>query len=47
MFEVLYKDGKTKTFESLSLDHKTSQQVFNRTGEISQIHAEITSSYLK
>ncbi len=45
--EVLYKDGKTKTFESLSLDHKTSQQVFNRTGEISQIHAEITSSYLK
>jgi len=45
--KIFYKNGETKTFEGLSLDHKASQQLFNRTGEITQIQAEITSRHLK
>ena len=35
--EVRYSDGKTKLFNSFSLDFDTSQQIFNRNGEVEQI----------
>ncbi len=45
--EVHSKDGSTQTFEQLSLDQAISHQVFNRTGNIVQIHVAITPDYLK
>jgi hypothetical protein len=44
---VNLNNGKTKTFESLSLDTETSGQVFSRNGEIIQINVHIKSTRLK
>ncbi|MEP0264608.1 hypothetical protein [Dokdonia sp.] len=44
---VFTKDGTTQSFEQLSLDQALSHQVFNRTGDITQIHVAITNDYLK
>jgi len=35
--EVIYSDGKKETISSLTLNHETSQKIFNRTGEIAQV----------
>ena len=45
--EISFKDGITKTFDSLIIDESTSKQIFMRTGEVVKIIAHINSSYLK
>ena len=44
---VHFEDGSTKAFETLRLDATTSQQVFNRAGEVTQINVNIKKSHLK
>ena len=44
---VHLKDGHSKAFENLRLDATTSQQVFDRAGEVVQINVNIKSSHLK
>ena len=44
---VNLNNGKTKTFETLSLDTETSKQVFSRNGEIIQINVHIKKTRLK
>jgi hypothetical protein len=39
--EVKYKDGRTETASSLTLNHENSQKIFNRTGEIIQVTVSI------
>jgi hypothetical protein len=39
--EVKYKDGKTETACTLTLNHENSQKIFNRTGEITQVTVSI------
>ncbi len=45
--EVLFSDGTKKAFDNLSLDTSTSQQVFNRAGEVTRINVNIKKSHLK
>ena len=45
--EISFNDGKTKTIDSLIIDEAISQQIFNRTGEVTQIIANINSNELK
>ncbi len=40
--QVVLNTKKTLTFESLNIDKKTSNQIFKRTGEVSQIIVSIT-----
>ena len=44
---VHFKDGSTKSFSNLSLDAATSQKVFNRTNEVTQINVHVTKKHLK
>ncbi|WP_430408686.1 hypothetical protein [Kordia sp.] len=44
---VHFKDGSRNTFQNLRLDAATSQHVFNRAGEITQINVNIKPSHLK
>jgi hypothetical protein len=43
---VDFSDGSSQRFESFTLDKKTSQQVFKRTGEVNQITLSITGNRL-
>ena len=45
--EVLTKDGATTKFSTTHLDPKISQQVFDRTGTISQIHVYLKETVLR
>jgi hypothetical protein len=45
--EVAFNDGKISSFDSLSLDLATSQQIFNRSGAVSQITVSIPETSLK
>ena len=45
--EVEFRDKSTKIFETLYLDSKTSQQIFNRSGEVLHINVNIKRHYLK
>ena len=45
--KVTFKDGGTKLFENLSLDTNTSENVFNRSGEVIQINVDIKGSHLR
>jgi hypothetical protein len=45
--KISLKDGSFKTFTGLMLDESTSEQIFKRTGQITQIIAHITSNHLK
>jgi hypothetical protein len=47
MLSVQFKDGNTRTFKTLRLDKKTSDAIFNRTGEIVNIHVHIKKDHLK
>ena len=44
---VNLNNGKTKTFETLSLDTETSEQIFSRNGEIIQINVHLKNTRLK
>ena len=44
---VEFSNGTTKTFTSLSLDTETSEQVFHRNGEVTQLNVHIKNSRLK
>lgn len=44
---VHFKDGSTKELENLRLDAATSQQVFDRAGNVTQINVNIKKSHLK
>jgi hypothetical protein len=45
--EVRFADGKTKSFNTLSIDLATSQQIFNRSGAIVQITVSVSEISLK
>ncbi|BAO75023.1 hypothetical protein [Winogradskyella sp. PG-2] len=45
--EISFKNGTSKTIDSLTIDVTTSKQIFGRTGEVTKIIAHINSSYLK
>ena len=45
--EISFKDGSSKTFNSLMIDESTSEQIFMRTGEVTQIIAQVNSNNLK
>jgi len=45
--EVIFKDGTSSKIDALVIDHKTSEKIFKRTGDIVQIKAYIKNSYLK
>ena len=44
---VTFNDGNSKTFETLSLDKKTSQVIFSRSGEVQNIQVHIKKEFLK
>ncbi len=44
---IHYKDGSTKAAENLCLDAASSQHVFNRAGQVTQINVNIKKSHLK
>ncbi|EDP95151.1 hypothetical protein U8527_13125 [Kordia algicida OT-1] len=44
---VQFTDGSTKAFSNLSLDAATSQKIFKRTGEVTQINVHVTKQHLK
>jgi hypothetical protein len=44
---VQFNDGNTRTFETLSLDKKTSDEIFNRSGDIVKIQVHIKKDQLK
>ncbi|WP_298421922.1 hypothetical protein [uncultured Kordia sp.] len=44
---VHFKDGSSSTVENLRLDAATSQHIFNREGEVTQINVNIEKSHLK
>jgi hypothetical protein len=44
---VQFNNGNTRTFETLSLDKKTSDEIFNRYGEILKIQVQIKKDHLK
>ncbi|TAE49072.1 MAG: hypothetical protein EAZ89_14580, partial [Bacteroidetes bacterium] len=44
---ILYKNDNSLTSEGLHLDARNSRAVFDRTGEIVQIHVQINTSILK
>tara|TARA_R110002051_G_scaffold145240_1_gene218106 strand:+ start:55161 stop:58586 length:3426 start_codon:yes stop_codon:yes gene_type:complete len=44
---VTCSDGALKSFNTLSLDEKTSTQVFNRSGAVTRIEVNIKEDYLK
>lgn len=45
--KIVYKNGTSDLFETLSLDQNTSRQVFQRTGEVIQIIVQIKESKLR
>ena len=45
--EVINKNNKVTKFDTTSLDLETSQQIFERTGDIAQIIVNIKESALK
>jgi len=45
--EVIYKDNSVRNFNSLTLDKETSNNVFDRSGEIESIVVSIHNSILK
>ena len=44
--EIMYKDGRKKTFNALNLDEKISKKVFDRTGEVFQIRVFLKENVL-
>lgn len=45
--EISFKDGSSKTFDHLTIDVATSEDIFKRTGKVTQIIAHIKSNHLK
>lgn len=45
--EIFFRDGSTKVFDHLTIDEEISNQIFKRTGEVTQIIAKIKSNHLK
>ena len=45
--EILYNDGTSTKFDTLTMNNKTSKQVFGRTAEINQISVRVLESELK
>lgn len=45
--EVTFSDGSTKQFDSLKIDKETSELIFQRSGKVTQINAQIEKSQLK
>lgn len=45
--KLMYKDGTYATFNDLSLDESNSLKIFERTGEIIQIHVQIEPAMLR
>ena len=45
--KISFKDGSSKTIDSLMIDELTSEQIFMRTGEVTQIIAQVNSNNLK
>lgn len=45
--EVTFTDGSTKQFDSLQIDKETSELIFQRSGKVAQIVAQIEKSQLK
>ena len=45
--ELTFKDGSIKTINCLTIDKSTSEKIFMRTGELTQVKASINSSHLK
>ncbi|MDT7832680.1 hypothetical protein RQM59_09845 [Flavobacteriaceae bacterium S356] len=47
MIRISFKDGSSKSFDHLVVDQEISEQIFKRTGNVTQIIAHIKSSHLK
>jgi hypothetical protein len=45
--EIVFKNNATSKFDAMNLDLKTSQQVFERTGEVSQILVQVKEINLR
>ena len=45
--EIIFKDGTSSKIDTLTIDHKTSEKIFKRTGDVVQIKAHVNNSYLK
>jgi len=45
--EIIFKDGTSSKIDALTIDHKTSEKIFKRTGDVVQIKAHVNNSYLK
>ncbi len=45
--EISFDNGESKKLEGLTIDEKTSEQIFKRTGKVTQIIAHVKSSHLK
>lgn len=45
--EISYNDGSTKSLKGLEVDAATSDEIFKRTGKVTQITAHIKPSHLK
>ena len=45
--EIILKDETSFKIGALTIDHKTSDKIFKRTGDIVQINAYVNSTYLK
>ncbi len=46
LMEVKFKNNRSRTFDSLSLDLNTSREIFNRSGKVMQINVHIKMSDL-
>ena len=44
---IIFKDCTSYKIDALTIDHKTSEKIFKRTGDVVQIKAHVNSSYLK
>ena len=45
--EIILKDETSFKIGALTIDHKTSDKIFKRTGDVVQIKAHVNNSYLK
>ena len=44
--EIMYSDGKKKTFNAMNLDKETSKKIFERTGEVFQVRVFVKEESL-
>ncbi|RNC89416.1 MAG: hypothetical protein ED555_07960 [Allomuricauda sp.] len=44
---VIHSNGTKKEINSLCLDHEISQSIFRRTGEVQQVHVQLTADQLR